>query len=218
MDITWVGHAAFRIRSGQAELFMDPFGPSIGLKVPPALAQAAVVTLSSATPGHGASNVITHEPAPAVLSEPGEYEVAGFNIKGIRTRLGPEDAEELAWNTVFTVDVEGVQLCHLGNPGARLTDRQIEELSSPQVLIVPVGSRDGLSSLDAVDLVNNISPKLVVPMMYAHEGNKMDLGELAPFIKEVGLAKSEPQNRLTVTRSSLPEEPTLALLTPAAAR
>ena len=216
MDITWIGHAAFRIRSGQTELFMDPFGPSLGLTVPSALANAAVVTLSSATPNHGAVETITHDPPPTVLTEPGEYEVAGLNIKGIRTRLGPDDDEEPAWNTIFTVELEGLLVCHLGNPGARLSDRQIEELSSPQVLILPVGSRDGLSSLDAVDLVNTISPKLVIPMMYAHEGNKTDLGDLRPFTQEVGLARPEPQSRLTVTRASLPEEPSLAILVPAA--
>ena len=160
---------------------------------------------------------ITHEPAPRVLSDPGEYEVSGLNIKGIRTRLGSvDDEDEQAWNTAFCLDAEGLVVCHLGNPGARLSDRQIEELSSPHVLIVPVGSPDGLSVPDAVDLVNIVSPRIIVPMLYAHEGNRAKLGELAPFLKDLGAARPEPQSRLTLTRSTLPEETEVALLVPSA--
>ena len=214
MDITWVGHAAFRLRNNQTQLFMDPFGSSVGLKIPPAFTDADLVTLSSETSEHGNSAAVQGKPT--VISGPGEYEVSGLNIKGIRTIRGNEDSDESGWNTIFTVEIDGVSVCHLGNPGSRLTDRQIAELSSPQVLILPVGSKNGISSLDAVDLVNNISPKIIIPMMYAHEGNKVELGTLNAFLQEVGLAKSDPQNRITLTKTSLPEEPTLAILAPAA--
>ncbi len=215
MEITWIGHAAFRIRSGSSELFMDPFPASLGLKPSPALAQASVVTMSSASPDHSAVATITHEPPPRVLSDPGEYEVSGLNIKGIRTRLGQEETDEPAWNTAFCLEVEGLLVCHVGNPGSRLNDRQIEELSSPHILIVPVGSSDGLSAPDAVDLVNTVSPRIVIPMMYAHDGNRRELGELAPFLQDLGATRPEPQNRLTATRATLPEETEVALLTPA---
>lgn len=216
MDITWVGHAAFRVRNSQAQLFMDPFDSSLGIKIPTALATADLVTTSNLSKEHGYISAITGSPAPVVLSQPGEYEISGLNLKGIRTKKGNEESEQEDWNTIFTLEMDGVSVCHLGNPGGRLTGKQIEELSSPQVLILPVGSKDGISSLDAVDLVNNISPKIIIPMMYAHEGNKSDLGPLSTFLQEVGLAKPEPVNRVTITKTSLPEEPTLVILTPAA--
>lgn len=216
MDITWVGHAAFRLRNSQTQLFMDPFDSSVGLKIPPALASADLVTSSSSNSAHGHIEALNGNPSIISISEPGEYEIAGLNIKGIRTKRGNEETDEVDWNTIFTFEMDGISICHLGNPGERLTGKQIEELSSPQILLLPVGSKDGISSLDAVDLVNNISPKVVIPMMYAHEGNKIDLGAVSTFLQEVGLTKPEPVNRLTFTKTSLPEEPTLALLIPAA--
>jgi len=216
MELVWIGHAAVRIRSGSSELFMDPFPASLGLKPSPAMAQAQVVTASNSSPDHSAVDTISHDPAPRVLTDPGEYEISGLNIKGIRTRLGePEEGEEQAWNTTFCVEIEGLLVCHVGNPGSRFNDRQIQELSSPHVLIVPAGSPDGLSVPDAVDLINTVSPRIVVPVMYAHAGNHRQLGELAPFLGDLGAARPEPQTRLTITRTTLPEETTVALLTPA---
>ena len=49
MEITWIGHAAFRVRSGGKTLIMDPFPPELGLRIAPQQAEADLVTQSSAT-------------------------------------------------------------------------------------------------------------------------------------------------------------------------
>ena len=45
MDITWLGHAGVRIKSGSTALIMDPFPDSLGLRLPPQQSQANVVTI-----------------------------------------------------------------------------------------------------------------------------------------------------------------------------
>ena len=117
MDITWVGHAAFRVRNSQAQLFMDPFDSSLGIKIPTALATADLVTTSNLSKEHGNISAIAGSPAPVVLSQPGEYEISGLNLKGIRTKKGNEESEQEDWNTIFTLEMDGVSVCHLGNPG-----------------------------------------------------------------------------------------------------
>lgn len=214
MDITWVGHAAFQIRSGNAALLMDPFGEELGLRVPPQQSRANLVTVSNDSGNHNASDVATGDAKPVILDGPGEYEVSGLHLRGIRTsRYTPEGAPQ-AWNTVFVIEVEGMLLCHLGDPDRLLTAREVEELGSPHVLLLPVGSKQGLTTADAVEVVNSISPRIVVPMLFAHPGNKTDLRELGPFLQELGAKAPERQNRLTVTRANLPEETTVALLQP----
>ncbi len=215
MDITWLGHAAFRVRSGNTAVLMDPFSKSLGLQIPPQHAQANIVTISSDSPHHSAVDAVADDSKPVVFTGPGEYEAAGFRLKAIRTSRHAEDGEEGAQNTVFVVYVEGIVVCHLGDPDRLLTDREIEELGSPQVLLLPVGSREGLSPADAVEMVNGISPKIVVPMLYAHQGSKADLREAGEFLKELGAKAPEAQPRLTVTRGTLPEETQFVMLQPA---
>ena len=228
MELTWLGHAAFRVRIGSTALIMDPFGPGLGLSIPPAQAQANVVTMSSDDAHHAAVSIVSGDKPPVVFSNPGEYEAAGLQMRGIRTTRnaggaggdgngegGTEDAPQ-AWNTVFVVEAEGLVLCHLGDPERQLSDRQIEEIGSPHVLLLPVGSPTGLSADAAVELVSSISPRIIVPMLFAHPGNKAALRDLKPFLAELGEKAPEAVSRLTVTRATLPEETQLSLLQPAA--
>lgn len=214
LEITWLGHACFRVRTGTTTLLMDPFSPELGLSVSAAQGTANVVTASSASPFHGTVPPAEDDKAPVFIAGPGEYEAAGLHIRGIRT-LGPPAGEEQTWNTVFLIEAEGLTLCHLGNP-ARLTDRQVEDAGGPQILLVPAGSTAGLSAPGAVELVNALEPKIVIPMLFAHPGNKAELRELAPFMQELGTAAPAEQSRVTVTRAALPEEMQLVLLSPTA--
>ena len=214
MDIVWLGHAAVRIRSGNTSLIMDPYPPELGLRIPSALASASVVTVSSRDPMHSAAHVLDADPPPLVIDGPGEYQASRLNIRGVRTKRGPEDADGPLWNTVYAVEVEGIMVCHLGTPSSPLTDDQIEELSSPQVLIVPAGAREGLPLPELVEVVNTIGPRVVVPVMYAHAGNSQRLNDIGSFLQAMGASASEPQSRLTLARSSMPQEVQVAPLLP----
>ena len=214
MDIVWLGHSAVRIRSGNTALIMDPYPPQEGMRIPTALASASVVTVSGGDPMHSAAHLLDADPAPLVIDGPGEYQASRLNIRGVRTKRGAEDAPEPLWNTVYSVEVEGMMVCHLGTPSTVLTDDQTEELSSPQVLIVPAGARDGLPLPDLVEMVNTISPRVVVPVMHGRSGEEHRLNEIGPFLQAMGASAPEPQSRLTLTRSTMPQELQVVLLQP----
>jgi L-ascorbate metabolism protein UlaG (beta-lactamase superfamily) len=214
MEITWLGHNAVRIKSGQSVLIMDPYSDASGLKLPPQLTQANVVSVSGAEPDFSAIDTISGDHPPTIVDGPGEYEASTLRIRGVRTPAYAEGGE-IAWNTVYAIELEGLVVSHLGNPGRLLTNREIEELGSPHILLLAVGSSNGLSAEDAVEMVNSISPKVVIPVLYAHPGNKADLRELAPFLKELGASPEAAQNRVTITRANLPEETTVMVLSPA---
>ena len=114
MELTWLGHAAFRVRTGNTTVIMDPFGPGLGLSIPPAQTQADVVTLSSDAAHHAAVSIVTGDKPAVVFSDPGEYEAAGIQLRGIRTTRGDgagdddDDAEDSCDNGVFC---DGVERC-----------------------------------------------------------------------------------------------------------
>ncbi|HCH35342.1 MAG: hypothetical protein CL743_06825 [Chloroflexi bacterium] len=212
MEITWIGHASLRIRSGNKSLISDPFPPSLGLNYPPAVSQSDVLTLSSSDALHSAHEVINGKPV--VLEGPGEYEASGMHIRGIRTtRRTPENEPQL-WNTIYVIETEGLVVCHLGNPDILLTNKEIDDLGSTDILILPVGSDSGISAGDCVEIINSASPKVIIPMLYAHSGNKSAARPIDPFIQEYGGKLPESQARYSITKNNLPEEATLVILEP----
>ena len=213
MEITWLGHAAFRIRAGGSALLMDPFPPELGLRIPPAQGKADVVSESSSERFHSAADAATG--GRVVIDAPGEYEAAGMRFRGIRTTRRTPEGEPQRWNTIFVGEAEGITFCHLGNPDRLLTNHEINDLGAPHILMVPAGSDTGISAADAVEIVNSVEPKIVVPMLYAHSGNRSLLRVLDHFLHELGGAAPSTQARLSVTRSNLPDETQLVVLEPA---
>ena len=83
MDITFLGHASFRLKGKNATLVIDPFDTeSVGLKFPRAV-EANVVTISHDLKDHNASDAVGG--SPYIISGPGEYEVKGISVIGIGT-------------------------------------------------------------------------------------------------------------------------------------
>ena len=198
MDITWLGGSAVRVRSGDVAVAMDADGEGAG-----AYEGASIVTLSGGEGGRGAA-----ADGARVLRGPGEYEIGDFYIIGTATAARAGDkAEERRVNTAFTLRAEGVSVCHLGAVSGALTPRQAQEIGQPDALIVEAGG-DRLPVELAAQLVNQISPRIVVPVRYAAEGAE-DAGGLLPLsrlLRELGVADAAAQARLSVTATNLPRD------------
>mgnify|MGYP001028687471 CR=1 FL=1 len=66
--------------------------------------------------------------------------------------------------------------------------------------------------VDAIEVIAQVEPRLIVPMHYATDVSKPELDGVDRFMREMGLTAPAPQSRLNITASSLPAEPTVALL------
>ena len=201
MDIVWLGHSSVRIVNSGVTLITDPYAESLGLSVGDQ--SADIVTVSNGHPHHSFSEVIEGEPR--ILSGPGSYEIGSFYITGMATRLDDHE-EERRINTVFTMRSEGLTLCHLGDLNQRLSPGQVQELSQTDVLFVPAGEMCTIGVAYVAELVNLISPRILIPIHYRIEGVRADLAPLDRFIAEMGIAEVAPQARLSVTSTNLPRE------------
>jgi len=74
------------------------------------------------------------------------------------------------------------------------------------ILFVPVGGKDCLDPKKAKEVVEQIEPRVVIPMCYDTEGSKLGLGELETFISVMGSKAEEPMDVYKVKRSELPED------------
>ncbi|HEY81065.1 MAG TPA: lactamase [Anaerolineae bacterium] len=207
MEITWYGLACFRFKSRQLTIVADPYSPEVGLTLPNL--RARVVTISHDAPGHHyLKGVKGYE---HVFDGPGEYEVNGVFITGVATYHRGKRGERER-NTAFLYEFDDLSIGHLGDLGATLDRKQIEAMNSPDVLIAPVGGGSILDASQAVEIITELEPRIVIPMHYAQPGLKLELDPLEKFLKEMGVEATEPEPVLKLRKSDLTGDETRVVL------
>ncbi|MDD2753176.1 MAG: MBL fold metallo-hydrolase [Candidatus Portnoybacteria bacterium] len=202
MVITWYGQSCFKIQSGETVLFTDPFAKEIGLTPP--RGQANIVTISHNHFDHNNSEAING--GSLVIDEPGEYESKGVDIKGILSFHDDKEGKERGTNTIYIIDMEGMKICHLGDLGqAKLTAEQVEKIDGVDILMIPVGGTYTIDEEMAAEIINQIEPRIVIPMHYKIPGLTSKIEGVDAFLKEMGVAKKETVDKLTLKKKDLPE-------------
>jgi L-ascorbate metabolism protein UlaG (beta-lactamase superfamily) len=213
VDLSWLGHACFRLRGRDVTILTDPYEGN-GWGYPPLAAAANVVTISNAHPHHAGISAVDGNPH--VLRGPGEYEIGGALIWGVRTSRAPDSMPEAtAKNTAFVIQLEELTICHLGDlAAAPLTNDELTHIKDADVLLIPVGGHCTITAQQAAGVVAQVEPKLIVPMHYATDETRghLVLNDVSQFCKELGATEVAPRNRLSITPSSLPSEPTVMLM------
>lgn len=211
MEIVWYGHSCFRLTErGMASVVTDPFDhDAIGYQ--PLKLRADIVTVSHDAPGH--NNVSVVKSNKHTLTSPGEYEIGGVFITAVMTNGYGKNISNAQRNTLYVFDYDGVTVAHLGNLNKVPSQTGIEALGTVNVALVPVGGGGGLNAAKAAEVVSLLEPGIVIPMHYDNPDSKIKLSPLSKFLKEMGLGKVEPQESLKITRSAVPDETRVVVLT-----
>ena len=211
MDISYLGHSSFKLRGKQSTLVTDPFSSSVGFSFP--RVSTDVVTISHDHSDHNNTTNISgtaRRSNPFIINYPGEYEVSGTSVFGVRTFHDTNKGAERGLNTVFVIHIDDVALVHLGDLGHELSDRQVEEIGDNDVVFLPVGGVYTIGPKEAAIVINQLQPSVVVPMHYRTlRHDKKTFGELSTldeFLQEGGFEKKEMSKKLSLTRAQLPEE------------
>ncbi len=205
IEIQWLGHACFRIKSREGIVVTDPYGREAGYKL--GRPTAHVVTVSHDEPDHNnAAAVKGVRGDPVVITGPGEYEVGGIFILGIRTYRDMRKGKLRGKNTVYILEFAEMTICHLGDLGHPLSDEELAEISKADVLMVPVGGKHSLTAAQAAEVIAQIEPRVIIPMHYGHPAGRIRLDGLDPFFHEMGLKPPAPLEVLKIGPGDLPGE------------
>ena len=69
-------------------------------------------------------------------------------------------------NIIYSTEIEGIKLCHLGHIGHNLSIDLISTLSDIDILFIPIGGHFTINSPQALDIIDIIKPKYIIPMYY----------------------------------------------------
>ncbi|MGB4966444.1 MAG: MBL fold metallo-hydrolase [Microgenomates group bacterium] len=207
MDIKYLGHASFSIKSKLGSVVLDPFdSKAVGLKFP--TQEADVVTVSHEHDDHNYLSGVTG--SPLIVNIPGEYEKNGIRIYGYESYHDANKGADRGKNTLFKIVAEDISVLHCGDLGHMLTEEALEEIDMVDVLMIPVGGFYTISADEAAKIISKIEPSIVIPMHYKTDGHDAetfkDVAPLANFLEKMGAGTIEPVKKLTIKKADLTDQ------------
>ncbi len=160
MKVKWLGHASFMITSETGtKIITDPYVTAENLNYGEIKESADIVTVSHEHGDH--SYVAGVRGTPEAVR--GTAKVKGIELKGIPTYHDNTGGSQRGKNTIFCFEVDGVRVCHLGDLGHPLSDKQAAELGSVDILLIPVGGFYTIDAKVASQLCDRLKPKVIIP-------------------------------------------------------
>ena len=192
MQLSWHGQYTIKVVSKETTLILDP---SSRLK-------ADILSFSNPSDPE-MSNISGATPETTIIDTPGEYSLRHFTLHSI------------GWNTEDGTErnlqrwmIEDIVLLHVGALNRDLNEQELRELElvDIDVLFAPIGGGSGMTKEQAMKMITTIEPRIVVPIHYAIPGSSEKLDALKPFLEEMGVESSQPEKKLILRKSKLPQE------------
>lgn len=166
MKIKWLGHASFLITSDAGiRIITDPYMPNERLTYDEIKESSDIVTVSHDHFDH--NNVAAVRGNPEVVKE--AKEIKGIKFNGIPTYHDDTGGSQRGNNIIFYFEVDGIRVCHLGDLGHPLSDKQVAELDNVDILLIPVGGNYTIDAKVTIEICGKLTPKVIIPMHFRNE-------------------------------------------------
>jgi len=215
MQIQWLGHSCVKLQGQQTEstVVIDPYGMTVGK-----LGKQGADMVISSTDDEAYRNLEVIKPASEkklfVIQNPGEYEANGVFVYGIDI-WQDKSGEGTDHTMVASLNFDDLFIGHLGALNRPLTESELDTLGRIDVLIVPVGGHGVLSAKTALEVINQLEPRVIIPIHYAIDGDSTELDTLDVFLKAYGIAMPEAVDKYKISKKDLPaDEMKMVILTP----
>ncbi len=209
MKIKWLGHSCFLITNNRGiNILTDPFDDTLGYHM--TKEKINIITISHEHYDH--NNTMGIKGKPVVLKGAVNRDTHKIIFKGIPSFHDSVFGMNRGENTIFTIKTDEIALCHLGDLGHILENNQIEEIGIVDILFVPVGGYYTLNHTQADHVIEQIKPKIVIPMHYKTDAIKWSIDPLSFFLDKKQNIKMIEENSFEIDFQSLPDKTTIYVL------
>jgi len=109
--------------------------------------------------------------------------------------------------SAFVFEMDGLCICHTGDLGEPFNEDQLELIGHVDIVLLPVGGGPTMGPENAKKVVEQLKPKIPVPMHYFS-----DLTAVERFFDAPYKVWSLDTNRFTVSKDTLPQNTEIFLL------
>ncbi len=160
MEITWLGHACFKISHEGYTLVIDPYNIQ-GINGYPELhVDADALLISHEHPGHNNRSAVrlsgTSRPCP-------------FEVEKIETHHDTSWGLMRGSNTIHVIKWDGYKLVHMGDYACGLSENEKFDLMGADVLMISCGGFRAMPAIYTKPLADELCANVVIPMHYAHD-------------------------------------------------
>jgi L-ascorbate metabolism protein UlaG (beta-lactamase superfamily) len=210
VEVTFIGHASFLIRSAGGTTAITDYNDHLVMPLVP-----TVATMNRAHSTH-----FSHAPDTRIKhvlrgwKEGGVAEhglsVGDMRIFNVPTNLRNWETggTDYGGNSTFVFEVAGLCIGHLGHLHHTLTETHLKRLGPIDILMIMVDGSVTLTRAGAIEVIDQIKPKVVIPMHFFSRSNLEDFA--------AALASRYPTTRsdsptVVFSRATLPDRQLLVL-------
>jgi L-ascorbate metabolism protein UlaG (beta-lactamase superfamily) len=200
MKISWLGHASFLIESGGKYLITDPCDEQCGYR--PWSEPVDIATVSHDHYDHNAVEHLQGNPL-IIKGQDSPVNAKGFTVQGFRSYHDKNQGQQRGINYIYKITAEDIDILHLGDQGTLLDQDLIKQIGKVDILMVPVGGIYTVDAADAAVIVEQLQPRIVIPMHYKTAQGTIQLAPVEDFLSRYAQVVKCPF--LTVTPAELPQ-------------
>ena len=179
MKIKWVGHSCFLLESNdKTTILTDPYEPSIGIHR--INYTSDICTISHNHFDHNFKDNLNKNCI--IIDTPIEYEYKNLKIKGFKSYHDKLKGLKRGNNIIFKFNIDGFNICHLGDLGHLLSKDFIYNLGHIDVLLVPIGGNYTINGKEAAKLCESLNSHIIIPMHFGLDNIKIKLDGLEDFL------------------------------------
>jgi L-ascorbate metabolism protein UlaG (beta-lactamase superfamily) len=210
VGLTFLGHASFLIESPAGVTIVTDYNDMIRAPVTP-----DIVTMNNAHPTHYTDNIDPGvkfvlrgwDPAGGVAARHLDYR--DVRIHNVPTNVREFGGTRYSGNSIFVFDVADLCLAHLGHLYHTLTPGHLTDLGPIDVVMVPVDGAWTLNQDDMITVLQQIKPKIVIPM---HVFTQATLDKFLARAAEFYTVRRAAEPSIVLTRAGLPAVPEVLVL------
>jgi len=199
LKLTWHGHSCFTLEENGYAIVLDPYADGYVPGFGPLRLTADAVLCSHGHDDHNAAQCVR-------INSDASGKACPFRVTEIHSWHDDAQGAKRGNNIIRIFDDGQYRIAHMGDIGCPPTPDQKDLLKDIDVMLMPVGGFFTMEPADVHALVQELTPRMLVPMHYS--GKDFGYEVIAPLDKYLSLCGNETVTRLDTSTLTLPADET----------
>lgn len=214
MIVKYIGHSCFLVKSDDnISVMIDPYKPGAyggALTYAPITDAPDIVILSHEHEDHADLNSLPNQP---LVVRTGAF-ARGIEFDVIDSYHDNAQGKERGPNRITCFELDGIRVCHVGDLGHTLNEDQIEKIGKIDLLFIPVGGKFTIGPVEATKVVEQIQPRIVIPMHFKTDRCGFPIEPVESFFNGKSEIKRSPTSEVVLKKEDIPGKLTYLYLPP----